>query len=315
MNGSNSGDQPAIYPTYGVHNPPRFSPCESPDCLYGRGPGEPSDPLYPLYWSAKWTMYRVFNRYQEFPPPYDGKPPTPLQEGVDYQVSHGASYYDSTWRGPKGEEGAMMEHYEDWSLPIFPIDNHFSSSFISLGERAYFLTYDKDRPKGMPPICLFSEWNHAPRRNFIEHLPYSWGDSARLNGRVQGYSFWTSPDGKPPIQVGASPDRTADGGILFGYAFYSTWGADAVDKTALPYRHPQSFYFSGYPAPPANAPIVSQNYTEFAMVQPDPAQTWDLIAKFSGGKEVPPMCNLFEPKGAQALAGHGTPTWAGRRRR
>ena len=60
MTYSRSAEPKAVYPTYGVHNPPRFSPCECLDCLYARGPGEPSDPLYPLYWSAKWTMYRVF---------------------------------------------------------------------------------------------------------------------------------------------------------------------------------------------------------------------------------------------------------------
>jgi hypothetical protein len=302
-----------VYPTYGVHNPPQYSPCACPDCLYQRGPGEPSDPIYPLYWSAKWTMYRVFNKYAEFPPPYDGKPPAGLREGIDYQVSYGATYYDSTWKGPNGEQGAMMEHYEDWSLPIFPIDNHYSSSFISLGDKAYFLTYEKDRPKGMPPICMFSDLNHAPHRDFIKHLPYSKGDSERLGGRIQGYSFWTSPEqGKPPIQTGVSPDRTADGAILFGYAFYSSYEPDSSDKTAAPYRHPQSFYFSGYPMPPANAPIVSQNYTEFSMTCPDPAQTWDLVAKYSGGKEVPAGCNLFSPKDPSLTA--KAPTWEGKRR-
>jgi hypothetical protein len=299
------------YPTYGVHNPPWCSPCECPDCLYERGPGQPSDPLFPLYWSARWTMYRVFKSYAEYPPPYDGPPPAPLSEGVDYQVSYGATYYDSTWRGPNGEEGAMMEHYEDWSLPIFPRDNHFTCSFISLGDSAYFLTYDKDRPPGMPPICLFSNLNHPPRRDFIKHLPYSPGDSDRLGGRIQGYSFWASPeDGKPPIQGGAAPDRTADGGILFGYAFKSEWEPDAVDKSVRPYRHPHSFYFSGCPTDPPNAPIVSQFYTEFAMVRPDPAKTWDLVASFSGGQPVE-ACHLYSAAGtaAQSLTG---PAWAGK---
>jgi hypothetical protein len=48
-------------------------------------------------------MYRVFNHYAENPPPYDGKPPASLKPGVDYQVSYGATYSDSTWRGPNGE--------------------------------------------------------------------------------------------------------------------------------------------------------------------------------------------------------------------
>jgi hypothetical protein len=294
---NNPADPKVVYPTYGVHNPPKYSPCVCPDCLYSRGPGEPSDPLYPLYWSAKWTMFRVYNNYADYPPPYDGKPP----EGADYQTSFGATYYDSTWRGPNGEEGAMMEYYEDWSLPIFPIDNHFSCAFISLGDNAYFLTYEKDRPKGMPPICMFSDLNHPPRRDFIKHLPYSPGDSQRLGGSVQGYSFWTNPDStKPPIQVGASPDRTKDRAILFGYAFHSDYQPDAVVKSAPPYRHPHSFYFSGYPLDPPNAPIVSQNYTEFAMIRPDPAETWDLVAKYSAGHPIPPACNLFGAKKTEA---------------
>lgn len=310
MSNCNGSAPKVVYPTYGVHNPPKYSPCEYGDCIYPRGPGEPSNPLYPEYWSAKWTMYRIFNNYVDNPPPYDGKPPAALEEGVDYQVSYGATYYDSTWRGPNGEEGAMMEHYEEWSLPIFPMDNHFTSSFISLGNTGYFITYEKDRPEGMPSICLFSDLNHPPRRDFIKHLPYSEGDSQRLDGRIQGYSFWTNPDpNKPPIQVGVSPDRTADRAILFGYAFHSTWEPDAFDKTALPYRHPHSFYFSGYPLDPPNAPIVSQNYTEFSMIRPNPAKTWDLVAAMSGGKEIP-SCHLFDRSSTAAAQGAEAPTWA-----
>jgi len=169
----------------------------------------------------------------------------------------------------------MMEHYDEWSLPIFPMENHFSSSFVSLGDTAYFITYDKDRPAGMPPICLFSELNHPPRRDFIKHLPYSKSDSDQLGGRIQGYSFWTSPHpDQPPVQVGVKPDRTADGCIMFGYAFESEFRPDSADTSAPPYRHPQSFYFSGFPGTPPNAPIVTQIYTEFAMVRPDPKETW-----------------------------------------
>jgi hypothetical protein len=305
-----------IYPTYGVHNPPKYSPCESPDCLYARKPGEPSDPLFQLYWTAKWAMYRVFQNYVDHPPPYDDKPPASLREGVDYQVSYGRSWYDSTWRGPNGEEGAMMEYYDEWSLPIFPMDNHFSSAFISLGDKAYFLTYEKDRPKGMPPICQFSDLNHPPRRDFIKHLPYSLGDSQRLDGRIQGYSFWTNPDTtKPPIQVGASPDRTADGAVLFGYAFESELKQDGVNQAAPPFRRPHSFFFSVFPLTPPNAPMVSQNFRDFAMVRPDPAETWDLVAKFSAGNEIIAACNLFGPSESEDASDKGmTPTWAGRRR-
>lgn len=139
--GAVAQDQP-VYPTYGVHNPPQYSPCAVADCVYPREAGEPSDQQYPAYWSSRWVMYRVFRGYAEAPPPYAGRPPAPLREGEDYEVSYGATYYDSTWRGPTGE-GAMMEFYDKRCLPIFPIDNHFTCAFISLGDIAFFVTYDR----------------------------------------------------------------------------------------------------------------------------------------------------------------------------
>jgi hypothetical protein len=297
-----------VYPTYGVHNPPSNSPCTNSDCVYVREPGQPTDPRYPDYWSSNWTMYRVFNGYVDHPPPYDRAPPPPLKPGRDYEISWGATYYDSTWRGPSGE-GAMMEHYEDRCLPIFPISNHFTCSFISLGDTAFFVTYAKDRPKDMPPVCLFSPLNHPPRQDFIIHLPYSPGDSAQLGNRVQGYSFWVShADGKP-IQTGVSPDHTKDEGVMFGYAFDSKPTPDRVDRSAMPYRHPQSFYFSGFPKPPANAPIVSQNYTNFAMIKPDPKTTWDQVNKLD--PKTLPACQLFNaPAGVMAVPNTGrAATW------
>jgi len=319
-----------IHPTYGVHNPPKYSPCAHQDCLYPRQPWEPSDPLYPKYWSAKWTMFIVRKKYKENPPPYDGAPDG-LEEGKDYTVSYGETFYDSTWRGPNGEEGAMMELYKKVSLPIFPTENNYTSSFISLGNKAYYLTYD-DKPADidLPPICLMSPVNHPPKRDFIKHLPYSAGDSARLGGRIQGYSFWASRDDKPPIQTGVYPDRTGEG-ILFGYAFKSYVEPDAHDKTAPAYRHPHSFYFSGFPGFPKEAhmepqypfaPIVSQYYTEFSMKQPDPAKTWDLVAKHADGKPIPPRF-LFDGFGKKRPSNKTTnlladspkpPMWTGKRK-
>jgi hypothetical protein len=301
--------QPAdVYSTYGVHNPPADSPCANPTCVYVRQPGEPTDPRYPAFWSSNWHMYRVFHGYAQNPPPYDGAPPAALKAGVDYEVSDGATYYDSTWRGPSGD-GAMMEHYQKRCLPIFPISNHFTCSFISLGDVAFFVTYDEDRPSGMLPVCLFSPLNHPPRPDFIKHLPYSAGDSARLGNRVQGYSFWVDAASGKPIQVGVAPDRTSDGAIMFGYAFMRQLAPDLVDKSAAPYRHPQSFYFSGYPLAPADAPIVSQNYTDFAMRRPDPKKTWDLVNKLD--PKTLPQCQLFNPPAAAmgAAAAKRAPTW------
>jgi hypothetical protein len=290
----------AVYATYGVHNPPNVSPCAYPDCRYTRTHGEPPDPQYPPYWTSRWTMYRVYNQYAQYPPPYNGKPPAPMKEGVDYEVSYGTSYYDSTWSGKYGE-GAMEEHYEKRCLPIFPINNQFTCSFISLGDIAYFVTYPEDRPQGMPPVCLFSNRNHPPRRDFIVHLPYAAGDSKQLGDGAQGYSFWIAASDGKPVQTGVSPDRTADGDILFGYAFMPVGGA----------MQPQSFYFSGYPLPPANAPIVSQNYTNWAPVKPDPKTTWDQVINVD--PDSIPQCQLFNPPPSSSNAvqatGKRAPTW------
>ena len=295
-----------IYSTYGVHNAPDVSPCSSKDCIYKRSAGEPTDPAYPPYWTSNWTMYRVFNNYAKFGLPYNVRPPDPLRQGNDYEVSHGTTYYNSSWSGPTGH-GAMMEHYEKRCLPIFPIANTFTCSFISLGEVAFFVTYPNDRPKNMPAVCLFSPKNHPPEADFIKHLPYAKGDGAQLGGHVQGYSFWISGDNGQPVQTGVAPDRTADRDILFGYAFESGPRPDRANPRAPPYRHPQSFYFSGYPLSPPVAPIVSQNYTDFAMVRPNPAKTWDQVSKLDVSK-LPP-CQLFNPPGLGAAPTRGAPTW------
>ena len=275
----NEADGNAVYSTYGVHNPPSASPCAEPDCSYAGDKGRPADPIYPAFWQSRWKMYRVFANYANALPPYDGAP-RGLVAGKDYELSWGATYYDSTWKGASGE-GAMMEHYEKKCLPIFPgIPNNFTCSFISLGDVAFFLTYPQDRPKGMPPVCLFSPLNHPPRRDFITHLPYSAGDSAQLGKGAQAYSFWIGQDGKP-FQTGVKPDQTNNGGIMFGYAFAPVNGK----------LQPQSFYFSGFPLTPPDAPFVSQNYEGFAETRPDPAKTWDLVSKLDPKKL--PACEVM----------------------
>jgi hypothetical protein len=189
----------------------------------------------------------------------------------------------------------MEEDYDKSCLPIFPMANNYSCSFISLGSTAFFVTYD-DRPSWMPPVCLFSPRNPPPERDFIKHLPYSQQDSGRLDNRVQAYAFWIGEDGKP-MQTGVIPDRTLNRGILFGYAFDSQPTVDRRDKTAAPYRHPHSFYFSGMPympdVPLPNAPIISQNYTDFAMIKPERAATWAKVEELDP-KSVP-KCQLYNP--------------------
>ncbi len=292
---ASSGLEPAnVYSTWGVHNDAHADDCGATNCSYARKAHDPGDPVYPPFWTSQWVMYRVFQGYGNHPPPYDGRPPAPFREGTDYQSSRGVTYYDSLWRGPQGD-GAMEEHYEKYCLPIFRFSNHYSCSFISLGDIAFFITYD-DRPTWMPPVCLFSPNNRPPARDFIKHLPYAREDGARLGGLVNGYSFWIGSNGKP-YQIGASPDQTAQHGILFGYAFYSkSTPPDRIDRSAAPYAHPHSFYFSGVPysseAPVPNAPIVSQNYTDFAMLRPDPTKTWDAVMHLDPQNQ--PPCHLFD---------------------
>ncbi|MFT6372819.1 MAG: hypothetical protein ACJAZT_001573 [Gammaproteobacteria bacterium] len=292
----------ATYETYGVHNSPDVSPCASKNCVYKRGEGEPSDPIYPEYWISDWAMYVVSKNYEKFPPPYQGKPPVGLKEGLDYHTSYGTTYYDSTWKDPSSgkQEGAMMEHYVERCLPIFAIENSYTCSFISLGDTAFFIA-GKGKPSWMPDICLFSNFNHPPRRNFIEHLPYSSGDSERIGDGGQAYSFWVDHKTGKPIQTGVVPGRTEDMAIMFGYGFQKIGGV----------VQPQSFYFSGYPLPPANAPIVSQNYTDFRSEQPDPEDTWALVSNLDPSSLE--KCQLFNPPQAlkmQLGEQQWAPTWA-----
>lgn len=260
-----------VYFTSGVHNDKGCKPPER--CVANRQPGEPVDPLFPTWWSSDWTMYRVFNNYTTYPPPY-ASPPAGLTP-ADYEVSYGSTYYDSTYVPADGDGvGAMMEHYVKRCLPIFPFANTFTCSFVSLGNKAYFLRYD-DRPPGTPACCQFSLQNHPPRRDFVKHLPYNAAQSGHLGGAVLAYSRTVGPQK-----------------ILFGYAFEKQSRKDSFDKRAAAYRHPQSFFFSGSPTDPPNAPIVSQNYTNFRMQKPNPVSTWNRVKEMCSPE--PEWCCLFE---------------------
>jgi|GEM_PF-422314 len=276
--GYSAEEQPDnVYFTMGVHND--FG-CDQMNCLPEREVGDPSDPQYPAQWISDWTMFRVTDDYQNNPPPYTNPPAT--LSGNDYTVSYGTTYYDSTYVPADNDgKGAMMEHYDGYCLPIFPIqDNNYTCSFISLGNKAYFLTYEEDRPEDMPACCLFSPQNHPPEQDFIKHLPYSDWRSAQLNGSVQAYALDL-----------ASPT----GPILFGYAFNRQASPDS--HTQDWYRHPQSFFFSG-DTTKANAPIVSQNYTSFRAEKPDPKTTWAQVGAMCTAKPLP-NCQLFDYQSKQ----------------
>lgn len=264
-----------IYYTQGAHND---LDCDKSKnyCVADRHQGEPSDPQYPQWWISDWKMYRVFQNYDKFPPPYSS-PPQDLNPD-DYEVSDGTTYYDSTYIAKDGDgEGAMIEHYKKRCLPVFPSENHYTCSFVSLGNKAYFLRYDDLDLTKKPSICLFSPHNHPPRTDFIKHLSYDPTESAHLNNSLQAYSIHLSDKENPKK--------------LFGYAFYKEATPDSYDSTAKPYRHPQSFYFAGYPLAPVHAPIVSQNYTSFHIEKPS-SETWTQIAEMLPPNPKP--CCLFE---------------------
>ncbi|UMZ11433.1 hypothetical protein I9018_28835 [Pseudomonas sp. MPFS] len=264
-----------VYFTMGVHNDKGCTIANN-YCVAKRKTGEPSDPSFPATWISDWTMYRVFNNYKDNPPPYSN-PPSTLKP-ADYTVSKGSTYYDISYVPKDGDgQGAMMEHYEKYCLPIFPIkDNNYTCSFVSLGNKAYFLTYPEDRPKDMPACCMFSPMNHPPAQDFIRHLPYDARRSQNIGASVQAYALEIPAKNSAPV--------------LFGYAFNKQATSDGSGQPA--FRHPQSFYFSG-DVSDANAPIISQNYVNFRVAKPDPATTWDQVAQMCPNN--PPPCKLFNP--------------------
>ncbi len=285
--------QDAVYPSKGTHNP---CTCGPDDCVETRKPGEPADPEYPPTWTSNWTMYRVFNNYQDNLPPWDS-PPAGLEEGEDYEVSYGWTAYDSTYTATDGTTGAMMEHYDKRCLPIFPIDNQFTCSFVSLGDTAYFLTYEQDRPADMPACCLFSPYNHPPRTDFIKRLPYNAEDSSHVDDQLQAYRY-IAPN---PATGSTDPDQ----GIWFAYAFWKDRFVDADKK----YKLPQSFYFSGDPGTPPDAPFVSQNYSDFTNAPPDPTKTWDQVAAMCPARDELPACQLFTPPTTKTEAAKTGSQW------
>jgi len=65
-------DKAAAFASLLLHrrNPQQQKLHSAKKCVYERTAGEPSDPAFPIYWTSEWTMYRVFNNYDKFPPPY-----------------------------------------------------------------------------------------------------------------------------------------------------------------------------------------------------------------------------------------------------
>ena len=99
----------------------------------------------------------------------------------------------------------MMEFYDKYCLPIFPIKNNYTCAFVSLGNKAYFIRYS-DRPIGTPECCQFSLRNHPPKPDFIKHLPYSAEDSSHVGGSLQAYSRIVPPGISIRIRVQQNSD-------------------------------------------------------------------------------------------------------------
>jgi hypothetical protein len=87
---------------------------------------------------------------------------------------------------------------------------------------------------------------------------------------------------------------------LFGYAFAPVNGK----------MRPQSFYFSGVPVPPPNAPFVAQVYQGFEETKPDPAKTWSQVSSLDPSKL--PACEVMgaaQSKPALTASGRKPLTW------
>ncbi|WP_299491216.1 hypothetical protein [uncultured Shewanella sp.] len=260
------------YETYGVHNDLGCNE-QNGFCLAPRARNAPNNPILPLEWISDWIMFRVKQNYKDNPPPYTN-PPSTLQP-EDYTVSYGTTFYDANYLPLHGDGiGAMMTHYDNYCLPIFPIENNnYTCSIISLGNKTYFITYPHNRPQLMPTCCLFSPYHHAMRPDFVKYLNYDFLRSKHLNHSILAYS---------------RQQLTLHGQVLFGFAFHKAVSPDAFNTPG--YQHPHSFFFSGdYNT--ANAPIVSQNYTSFRVEKPNPAHTWERVSRMCPA--VPKPCQLF----------------------
>ncbi len=280
-----------IYSTNGVHS---GYGCDTSNnfCIAPRDKYDLPDPQFPQMWISDWTMFTVTNTAASDvnPPPYTN-PPIVL-EPDDYIVSYGTSFYDNTYQpeNPEDDEdyGAMMEHYNDFCLPIFGKSlkqNTFTCAFVSLGKKAFFLDYDNKTPEGTPDCCMFSPSNHPPRPDFIKHLDV-WPDaSLRLNGSVQAY-FW-----EQLWAIDANPR------ILFAYAFNREKSPQGLTPKSEWYQHPQSFFFSGVMNLGTEKeqnmifPMISQNYSSFRIEKPHP-DIWAEVAQWCPVETIK-KCRLF----------------------
>eukprot|EP01062_Namystynia_karyoxenos_P077482 TRINITY_DN7814_c0_g1_i1.p2 TRINITY_DN7814_c0_g1~~TRINITY_DN7814_c0_g1_i1.p2 ORF type:complete len:240 (+),score=41.18 TRINITY_DN7814_c0_g1_i1:71-790(+) len=212
-------------------------------------------PELPLYWSAEATQYVSVT--DEGPPwaspgaTAPGVPPPPLVAG------RLLSYYDWT-------KQAMIEHYVDDCVPIFTSGWKFECKFLNLNNQALLITYNKTRPAGWPPCCLFRKPHHPPAPDFLAAL----NKSAVLDSPVGcRQARWWKMDIPPP----AGP-------------MWFPWFMDDVKAGGRSVY--ASFSFPVVPTPDGRNQWAQQNFFNYSFVQP-PDSTWDIPPECAGAEAVP----------------------------
>ena len=209
-------------------------------------------PPLPEYWSAEAIQYISD---PNIPPPFtntSGVPPRPRTEGRLHSV------YDWSRR-------AMIEHYLDACVPIFPRGDTFECTFLNVNDTAFLITYDDSRPPWLPtPCCVFRRPHHPPTPTFLDDLNKTELPSpSPINGSA---ARWWRVDIPPPM----------------GPFFYA-W--------TTPFRPGEQIYAAfDFPGVVANSGgrWAVQNFQNVTLERP-PASTWKLPAA-CGSESAVPMC-------------------------
>lgn len=159
-------------------------------------------PRLPLKFTMNWTIY--YNRFEQPIPPYNSAPPAP------YEIGRGYSYYDFWLPG-------MIEHFDDFCLPIFSADFHWPCTFFNRLNVAYLLS-----PSWAPygPCCVYRKPWWPPAPDFLKVVPYN-----RTEVYHDKIVDWYVLTGKNPAP--------------FGYGFY--W--DKIKNSQV--KIPAAFWFRG----------------------------------------------------------------------
>eukprot|EP00757_Euglenozoa_sp_SAG-D1_P023649 gene23649-9852_t len=202
--------------------------------LYDKNP-----PLLPEFFVMNGIQYLSSENVHP-PYPHDNVPDPP------YTAGRMKTFYDWSKR-------AMIEHYLDECVPIFPQmasgDPGFECMFLNVNETSFLITYKATRPKWMPPCCVFGKPFHPPTRNFLESVnKTTLSHTSVVNGKE---SVWWRVDIEPPTGP-----------------FYYAWN--------LPLRNgkSESQVYATFDFPGIRS-WVTQNFFNVTLEQP-PAETWKL---------------------------------------